>query len=152
MKGLQLSLLFLALFFTACSVNLDIAGDEPDGNWAEMNLSSKEVHFDHKGGLETVYVRNYNSWWISSACNEKCADSNYILPVSLDSGLTNNRFISGGWWNAEVPKGKSSTLNITANAAETRLSEDCGKEVFPRKAIIIMTAGDIFESITIYQE
>ena len=152
MKGLQLCLLSLALFFTACSVDLDFVSEEADGNWAEMNLNKKEVHFDLKGGLETIYVKNYNSWWISSACNEKCADSNYILPVSLDSGLTNNRFISGGWWNAEVPMGKSNTLNITVNAAETCLSEDCGKEVFPRKAIIIMTAGDIFESITIHQE
>jgi hypothetical protein len=57
MKGLQLCLLSLALFFTACSVDLDFVSEEADGNWAEMNLNKKEVHFDLKGGLETIYVK-----------------------------------------------------------------------------------------------
>ncbi len=97
-------------------------------------------------------MKNYKSWWISSACIEQCADSHYILPSYDETGFINNRIINGGWWKAEVPVGRSNELDITVNAAETCLSEDCGKEVFPRKAIIIMTAGDIFESITIYQE
>lgn len=152
MKRLLLSLLPLTLFFTACSIDLDFVSEETDGKWDEMKLSKKEVHFDHKGGTDTITVKNYSSWWFNTACNERCADTNYILPTSIDTGAIDNRLISGDWWSAEVLKSSPNKVAITVNAAETCLSEDCGKEVFPRKAIIIMTAGDIFESITIYQE
>lgn len=152
MKRLLLSLLPLTLFLTACSIDLDFVSEEPDGDWEGMKLSKKEVHFDHKGGTDTITVKNYSSWWFNTACNERCADTNYILPTSIDTGAIDNRLISGDWWSAEVLKSSPNKVAITVNAAETCLSEDCGKEVFPRKAIIIMTAGDIFESITIYQE
>ena len=150
MKTLHLSLLSLALLFTACS--LDIVSSDPEGLWEEMKLSKKEVHFDHKGGTDTISVKNYSRWWFSSACDGECSDSNYILPDGPESENVGFNHITGGWWSAEVPKDSPNKIVITANAAETCLSEDCGKEVFPRKAIIIMTAGDIFESITIYQE
>ena len=117
-----------------------------------MEDCKNEVHFDHKGGTDTITVKNYSSWWFNTACNERCADTNYILPTSIDTGAIDNRLISGDWWSAEALKSSPNKVAITVNAAETCLSEDCGKEVFPRKAIIIMTAGDIFESITIYQE
>ena len=150
MKPLHLGLLSLALIFTACS--LDFVSSDPDGKWEEMKLSKKEVHFDLKGGTDTISVKNYKSWWISSACNEKCADTNYIIPGNLETEYPDNNNINGGWWSAEVPKNSPNKIVFKVNAAETCLSEDCGKEVFPRKAIITMTAGDIFKSITIYQE
>ena len=150
MKKIYCYLLFLALCFTACS--LDLSSTEADGKWEEMKLSKKEVHFEHTGGSDTISVKNYSSWWISSARNETSADTNYILPTSIDTGAIDNRFISGGWWSAEVLKDSPNKVVVTVNGAETCLSEDCGKEVFPRKAIITMTAGDIFESITIYQK
>ena len=150
MKKIYCYLLFLALCFTACS--LDLSSTEADGKWEEMKLSKKEVHFEHTGGSDTISVKNYSSWWISSARNETSADTNYILPTSIDTGAIDNRLISGGWWSAEVLKDSPNKVVVTVNGAETCLSEDCGKEVFPRKAIITMTAGDIFESITIYQK
>lgn len=150
MKKFHLGLLSLSLCFTACS--LDLSSTEADGKWDEMKLSKKEVHFDHKGGTDTITVKNYSSWWFNTACNERCADTNYILPTSIDTGAIDNRLIRGDWWSAEVLKSSPNKVAITVNAAETCLSEDCGKEVFPRKAIIIMTAGDIFGSIAVYQE
>ncbi|MBR3669225.1 MAG: hypothetical protein IKN70_04355, partial [Fibrobacter sp.] len=80
MKKLYCYLLFLSLCFTACS--LDLSSTEADGKWNEMKLSKKEVHFDHKGGTDTITVKNYSSWWFNTACNERCADTNYILPTS----------------------------------------------------------------------
>ena len=150
MKKIHLGLLSLSLLFTACS--LDLTSTEADGKWEEMKLSKKEIHFDHKGGTDTISVKNYSSWWISSARNETSADTNYILPTSIDTGTIDNRLISGGWWSAEVLKDSPNKVVVTVNGAETCLSEDCGKEVFPRKAIITMTAGDIFESFVIYQD
>ncbi|MBR3670287.1 MAG: hypothetical protein IKN70_09825, partial [Fibrobacter sp.] len=82
MKRLLLSLLPLTLFLTACSIDLDFVSEEPDGDWEGMKLSKKEVHFDHKGGTDTITVKNYSSWWFNTACNERCADTNYILPTS----------------------------------------------------------------------
>ena len=117
-----------------------------------MKLSKKEIHFDHKGGTDTISVKNYSSWWISSARNETSADTNYILPTSIDTGAIDYRLISGGWWSAEVLKDSPNKVVITVNGAETCLSEDCGKEVFPRKAIVTMTAGDIFNNFVIYQD
>ena len=150
MKKKHLGLLSLSLLFTACS--LDLTSTEADGKWEEMKLSKKEIHFDHKGGTDTISVKNYSSWWISSARNETSADTNYILPTSIDTGAIDYRLISGGWWSAEVLKDSPNKVVITVNGAETCLSEDCGKEVFPRKAIVTMTAGDIFKTFVIYQD
>ncbi|WP_295684936.1 hypothetical protein [uncultured Fibrobacter sp.] len=150
MKKIHLGLLSLSLFFTACS--LDLSSTEADGKWEEMKLSKKEVHFEHKGGTDTISVKNYSSWWFASACNGECSDGNRILPTSIDRGAIDNRLISGGWWSAEVLKDSPNKVVVTVNGAETCLSEDCGKEVFPRKAIITMTAGDIFNNFVIYQD
>ena len=150
MKKIHLGLLSLSLCFTACS--LDLASTEADGKWEEMKLSKKEVHFEHMGGTDTITVKNYSSWWFSSARNETSADTNYILPNSSETENASFYHISGDWWSAEVLKDSPNKVVVTVNAAETCLSEDCGKEVFPRKAIITMTAGDIFESFTVYQE
>lgn len=150
MKKLYCYLLFLSLCFTACS--LDVAGSDPDGKWDEMKLSKKEVHFDHTGGTDTISVKNYSSWWFSSACNEECTDGNYILPDGPETENVGFNHITGGWWSAEVLKDSPNKVVITANGAEICLSEDCGKEVFPRKAIVTMTAGDIFKTFVIYQD
>ena len=117
-----------------------------------MKLSKKEVHFDHTGGTDTISVKNYSSWWFSSACNEECTDGNYILPDGPETENVGFNHITGGWWSAEVLKDSPNKVVITANGAETCLSEDCGKEVFPRKAIVTMTAGDIFKTFVIYQD
>lgn len=150
MKKLYCYLLFLSLCFTACS--LDLSSTEADGKWDEMKLSKKEVHFDHKGGTDTITVKNYSSWWFSSACNEECTDGNYILPDGPETENVGFNHITGGWWSAEVLKDSPNKVVITANGAEICLSEDCGKEVFPRKAIVTMTAGDIFKTFVIYQD
>ncbi|WP_295860943.1 hypothetical protein [uncultured Fibrobacter sp.] len=150
MKKIYCYLLFLSLCFTACS--LDVAGSDPDGKWDEMKLSKKEVHFDHTGGTDTIFVKNYSRWWFSSACNEECTDGNYILPDGPETENVGFNHITGGWWSAEVLKDSPNKVVITANGAEICLSEDCGKEVFPRKAIVTMTAGDIFKTFVIYQD
>ena len=67
MKTLHLSLLSLALLFTACS--LDFVSSDPDGLWEKMKLSKNEVHFDHRGGTDTISVLNYSTWWFNSACD-----------------------------------------------------------------------------------
>jgi hypothetical protein len=150
MKKIYCYLLFLALCFTACS--LDLSSTEADGKWEEMKLSKKEVHFEHTGGSDTISVKNYSSWWFASACNGECSDGNRILPSSSEAEIIDNKLINGSWWSAEVLKDSPNKIAIKVDAAVECLSEDCGKEVFPRKAIITMTAGDIFESITIYQK
>ena len=149
MKKLYCYLLFLSLCFTACS--LDVAGSDPDGKWDEMKLSKKEVHFDHTGGTDTISVKNYSSWWFSSACNEECTDGNYILPDGPETENVGFNHITGGWWSAEVLKDSPNKIVITSGGALTCPVDDCDKEVYPKKAIINVTAGDIFSSITIYQ-
>ena len=143
-------MLFLALCFTACS--LDLTSTEVDGKWEEMKLSKKEVHFEHKGGTDTIFVKNYSRWWFASACDGECTDGNHILPDGPETENVGFNHITGGWWSAEVLKDSPNKVVITANGAEICLSEDCGKEVFPRKAIVTMTAGDIFKTFVIYQD
>jgi len=150
MKKIYCYLLFLALCFTACS--LDLTSTEVDGKWEEMKLSKKEVHFEHKGGTDTIFVKNYSRWWFASACDGECTDGNHILPDGPETENVGFNHITGGWWSAEVLKDSPNKVVITANGAETCLSEDCGKEVFPRKAIVTMTAGDIFKTFVIYQD
>mgnify|MGYP003371752069 CR=1 FL=1 len=150
MKKIHLGLLSLSLLFTACS--LDLTSTEADGKWEEMKLSKKEVHFEHKGGTDTIFVKNYSTWWFASACDGECTDGNHILPDGPETENVGFNHISGGWWSAEVLKDSPNKIAIKVDAAVECLSEDCGKEVFPRKAIITMTAGDIFGSIAVYQE
>lgn len=150
MKKIYCYLLFLALCFTACS--LDLTSTEVDGKWEEMKLSKKEVHFEHKGGADTIFVKNYSTWWFASACNGECTDGDHILPDGPETENVGFNHITGGWWSAEVLKDSPNKVVITVNGAETCLSEDCGKEVFPRKAIVTMTAGDIFKTFVIYQD
>jgi len=150
MKKIYCYLLFLALCFTACS--LDLTSTEVDGKWEEMKLSKKEVHFEHKGGTDTIFVKNYSRWWFASACDGECTDGNHILPDGPETENVGFNHITGGWWSAEVLKDSPNKVVITVNGAETCLSEDCGKEVFPRKAIVTMTAGDIFKTFVIYQD
>ena len=150
MKKIYCYLLFLALCFTACS--LDLTSTEVDGKWEEMKLSKKEVHFEHKGGTDTIFVKNYSRWWFASACDGECTDGNHILPDGPETENVGFNHITGGWWSAEVLKDSPNKVVITANGAEICLSEDCGKEVFPRKAIVTMTAGDIFKTFVIYQD
>ena len=150
MKKIYCYLLFLALCFTACS--LDLTSTEVDGKWEEMKLSKKEVHFEHKGGTDTIFVKNYSTWWFASACDGECTDGDHILPDGPETENVGFNHITGGWWSAEVLKDSPNKVVITVNGAETCLSEDCGKEVFPRKAIVTMTAGDIFKSFVIYQD
>ncbi len=149
MKPLHLSLLFLALLFTACSLN--VTTSDPDGLWEKMKLSKKEVHFDHAGGTDTVSVLNYSTWWFSSACDGECADDNYILPDGPETENVGFNHITGSWWSAEVLKDSPNKIVITSGGALTCPVDDCDKEVYPKKAIINVTAGDIFSSITIYQ-
>lgn len=150
MKKIYCYLLFLALCFTACS--LDLTSTEVDGKWEEMKLSKKEVHFEHKGGADTIFVKNYSRWWFASACDGECTDGDHILPDGPETENVGFNHITGGWWSAEVLKDSPNKVVITMNGAETCLSEDCGKEVFPRKAIVTMTAGDIFKTFVIYQD
>jgi len=150
MKVLRGYLLPLALIFAACS--LDVSSSEKDGDWPEMELSQAEISFGLTGGTDTVSVKNYTSWWFSYACNDTCTGDNYILPDDYNTDYPGMRQINGGWWKADVLKDSPNKVVITVNGVETCLSEDCGKEDFPRKAIIGMTGGDIFASFTIYQQ
>ena len=150
MKKLHLGLLSLTLFFTACS--FDFVTSTPDGLWDEMKLSKKELHFGPEGGTDTVSVKNYNSWWFSSACDGDCADGTYILPENLETEYPDFHNINGGWWKGKILKDSPNKAIITVNSLETCESEECDKKTTSRKAVITMTAGDIFSSIIIYQE
>ena len=150
MKPLHLSLLFLALVFTACS--FDFVSTTPDGLWDEMKLNKKEIHFGTKGGTDTIFVKNYDSWWFSSACDGDCADNTYILPDTLESGYRDIHNINGGWWKGEILENSPNKAIITVNSLETCEPEECSKKATSRKAVITMTAGDIFSTIMIYQE
>lgn len=150
MKQFYLSLLFLALLFTGCS--FDFVSTEPDGLWDEMKLSKKELHFGPEGGTDTVSVKNYNSWWFSSACDGDCADGTYILPENLETEYPDFHNINGGWWKGKILEDSPNKVVIIVDSLETCEPEEHEKKTTSRKAVITMTAGDIFSSIIIYQE
>jgi len=150
MKQFHLSLLFLALLFTGCS--FDFVSTTPDGLWDEMKLSKKEMHFGPKGGTDTISVKNYSSWWFSSACDGDCTNNIYILPDTLETGYPDIHNINGGWWKGKILEDSPNKAVITVDSLETCESEECDKKTTSRKAVITMTAGDIFSSIIIYQE
>lgn len=150
MKQFHLSLLFLALLFTGCS--FDFVSTTPDGLWDEMKLSKKEMHFGPKGGTDTISVKNYSSWWFSSACDGDCTNNIYILPDTLETGYPDIHNINGGWWKGKILEDSPNKAVITVDSLETCESEECDQKTTSRKAVITMTAGDIFSSIIIYQE
>ncbi len=152
-----LHLLFLSLFFVACSgdraTTMQGGGEEAPvpGIWHAMEISKTEVRFSQSGGSDTITVKNYEKWWINSGCNGECAAGQYISTGTAETGETDFNHIDGGWWSAEVLKNSPNKVVITTKAAEECTSESCVKEV-PRKASIGMTAGDVFAQIKIYQE
>lgn len=109
-----------------------------------MKLDKPKLKFTSEGGVDTVTVKNYTSWWISVGYNLKrdengigTQDGNYYHPTRFD-------FLDAEWFQALVPdNGKSNQVIVTVDA------NTLGK---PREAVLEMTAGDIFGTILIYQQ
>ncbi|MBO4605832.1 MAG: BACON domain-containing protein [Bacteroidales bacterium] len=139
-------ILFLIMFLCAvgaCS-QPGVDNHELEGNWESMKLDKPKLEFTSEGGVDTVTVKNYTSWWISVGYNLKrdengigTQDGKYYHPTRFD-------FLDAEWFQALVPdNGKSNQVIVTVGA------NTLGK---PREAVLEMTAGDIFGTILIYQQ
>ncbi len=121
-----------------------------DGRWEPMKLDRQHLNFTSKGGEQVVVVLNYSRWWISEAYDyAKMFDGkleywNYVHPTSSGGEETCTLdILDGGWYHVSVPdKGRSNTVIIKV---------DQNIPAMPRQAIINMTAGDVFTSISIHQ-
>lgn len=113
-----------------------------DGAWEPMELDKKHLNFDSEGGEQAIVVLNYSHVWISGSHNENSVD--YIFPTSSDGEeACTYDLLDGGWYHVRIPnKGKSNVVTISADQNYTTK---------PRTAIIDLTSGDVFTSISISQ-
>ena len=144
MKRIIFAIVSVVAIFTSCeSIVLD-------GGWDPIEVDKKHVDFPSEGGQNTVSALNYTRWWISGAHGDKTQVdghweyTDYIYPTSSVEGYVTYDILEGGWYHVQVPdKGKSNSIIITVDPNE-------GSE--SRTAIIEMTVGDAFTSISISQQ
>ena len=143
MKRIIFVLVSVVAIFTSCQEIV------LDGAWDPIELDKKHVNFPSEGGQNTVSTLNYSRWWIcggyeaKTQVNGRWEYTDYVYPSSSEEYVTYD-ILEGGWYHVVVPdKGKSNTIIITVDPNE-------GSE--PRKAIIDMTVGDSFTSISISQK
>lgn len=122
-----------------------------DGAWDPMELDKTHLNFPQKGGEQAVVVLNYSRWWISGAYTDiyktdgkwECLD--YIHPGSSGGDETcMYDILDGGWYQVTVPdigRSNSAIFKVSPNDTGVR-----------REAIIQMTSGDVFTSISISQD
>ena len=140
----------LAALACICSCDGVFENKVLDGRWEPMELDRQHLNFTSEGGEQVVVVLNYSRWWISGAYDyAKMFDGklecwNYVHPTSSGGEETCTfDILDGGWYHVSVPdKGRSNTVIIKV---------DQNIPAKPRQAIIDMTAGDVFTSISIHQ-
>lgn len=144
MKRILFALISLAAILTSCEQII------LDGDWDPIELDKKHVNFPSEGGQNTVSALNYSRWWICGGqgskrqVNGRWENDDYVYPTSSVEEYVTYDTLDGGWFHVLVPdQGKSNTVIITVEPNE-------GSE--PRTAIIDMTVGDSFTSISISQK
>ena len=144
MKRILFALISLAAILTSCEQII------LDGDWDPIELDKKHVNFPSEGGQNTVSALNYSRWWIcggygsKTQVNGRWENDDYVYPTSSVEEYVTYDTLDGGWFHVLVPdQGKSNTVIITVEPNE-------GSE--PRTAIIDMTVGDSFTSISISQK
>ena len=119
----KIAISLIALFATAISCTKE----SKDGDWDPMKLSKNEIVFPAEGGTDSIKVKNYSSWWISSVFVNNSDDF---------------RSTKADWMEIVVPDDKRNWVYVTVGENTTDSL---------RKATLVMTAGDIFKSIPITQ-
>ncbi|MBR3568386.1 MAG: BACON domain-containing protein [Salinivirgaceae bacterium] len=119
----KIAISLIALFATAISCTKE----SKDGDWDPMKLSKNEIVFPAEGGTDSIKVKNYSSWWISSVFVNNSDDF---------------RSTKADWMEVVVPNDKRNWVFVT-------VSENTTDSI--RQAYLEMTAGDIFKSIPITQ-
>lgn len=144
MKRILFALISLAAILTSCEQII------LDGDWDPIELDKKHVNFPSEGGQNTVSALNYSRWWICGGygsqrqVNGRWENDDYVYPTSSVEEYVIYDTLDGDWFHVLVPdQGKSNTVIITVEPNE-------GSE--PRTAIIDMTVGDSFTSISISQK
>ena len=122
----KIAISLIALFATAISCTKE----SKDGDWDPMKLSKKEFVFPAEGGTDSIKVKNYNSWWISSV---------FVNNIHYCDDF---RSTKADWMEVVVPDDKRNWVFVT-------VSENTTDSI--RKAYLGMTAGDIFDEIKITQ-
>ncbi len=122
-----------------------------DGAWEPMKLDKTHLNFPQEGGEQAVVVLNYSSWWISGAytgaykTDGRWEYLDYIRPSSSGGDETcTYAILDGGWYQVTVPdisRSNTAIFKVSPNDTGAR-----------REAIIDMTAGDVFTSISISQD
>lgn len=113
-----------------------------DGAWDPMELDKTHLNFTSEGGEQSIAVLNYSRVWIGGAHVEDSVS--YVHPTSSDGdGAYTYDLLDGGWFRVSIPnKGRSNTVTV---------STDPNYTTKPRTAIIDLTSGDVFTSISIGQ-
>ena len=108
-----------------------------DGKWTKMKITKVAFVFPSDGGMDSCQVKNYKHWWIADAySNDSRSGERAIVPLYPFDTL------QADWFTAVVPKGNANWLLLETQPNETGLR---------RRASLLMTAGDIFKTITIEQ-
>jgi hypothetical protein len=144
MKRILFALISVVASLTSCEQII------LDGDWDPIELDKKHVNFPSEGGQNTVSALNYSRWWICGGygskrqVNGRWENDDYVYPTSSVEEYVTYDTLDGDWFHVLVPdQGKSNTVIITVEPNE-------GSE--PRTAIIDMTVGDSFTSISISQK
>lgn len=122
-----------------------------DGAWDPMELDKTHLNFPQEGGEQAVVVLNYSIWWISGAysgidkTDGRWGYLDYIHPTSSGGDETcTYDILDGGWYQVtvhDISRSNRAIFKVSPNGTGAR-----------REAIIDMTAGDVFTSISISQD
>lgn len=128
-----LCMVLFTLAFSSCNP------DKAVEDWGAMKLSKNVVTFPAAGGTDSVKVKNYSGWWISEV---RLPNYDYRNPTDSTYHSVSADSFYGKWLTAYVPTNNRKWVVITMKPNTT------GEE---RSVIINMTAGDVFQDITINQ-
>lgn len=113
-----------------------------DGAWDPMELDKTHLNFTSEGGEQGIVVMNYSRVWIVGAYKEDSVDYIYSTSTGGDDAYADD-FLDSDWYRVSIPnKGKSNTVIVSVDPNYTTK---------PRTAIIDLTSGDVFASISIHQ-
>lgn len=137
MKLFRITLALLAAcLLTACEV------ESLDGKWDPIEVNKSMVVFKKAGGCDTIRVKNYSGWWLSSVAVTVNDSIAYQSPDYSSSGDVDFLSMKGDWYSIQIPEDNKRLLVV-------KCDENPNNDY--RELKVHVTVGDAFSSVLIKQ-
>jgi len=135
MKKLLFLALVLCFALSSC--------DDKEGDWDPIKTDKSSIEFTSAGGTDVVTAKNYNTWWVEGVTYIQGTDTVYKYGnYTADEEETFE----------ETKSGISSWLSYNTSGNKLTVTADKNTSPLSRKALLSMTVGDSFCTITVSQK